>query len=127
MFEDIYKRLAEIFRKTDYIEFAYLFGSHARNAAFPFSDLDIAVYLHPSDISLNRELELHSFLSRELKSDSIDIVILNSAKNNILLEDIVRHGKVVYDGNKDLRESFELKVLHEAMDFKYQRRVFAGR
>ncbi len=124
---DICFKLKELFQKFGGVEFAYLFGSYAKDEISPISDIDIAVYLNPSCDSFDDELGLHSFLSKGLKSDKIDLIIINRVKNIMLLDDIVRYGKVVYDKNPSLREHFELRVLHDAIDFKYQRKVFAGR
>lgn len=124
--KEISKKISAIFEKIERVEFAYLFGSFARGDAFPFSDIDIAVYLKDKP-SLTDELELYSVSGRELGHNNIDLVILNNINNLILLEHIVRYGKVVSDRNPSLRESFELTVLHDVIDFKYQRKVFAGR
>ncbi len=124
--KDLSEKLTTIFRRIEKVEFAYLFGSFARGDDFPFSDIDIAVYLS-GKASLDDELRLYSIIGRELKHDNLDLLILNNTNNIILLEDIVRYGKVIYDRNPSLRESFELRVLHDAIDFKYQRKVFAGR
>jgi predicted nucleotidyltransferase len=124
--EEISSKLNAIFRKIEGIEFAYLFGSIVRGDEFSFSDIDIAVYLS-GKASLADELKLYSIIGRELRQDNVDLLILNNANNIILLDDIVRYGKVVCDKNPSLRESFELRVLHDAIDFKYQRKVFAGR
>jgi predicted nucleotidyltransferase len=119
-------QLNDILSGTGEVEFAYLFGSCARGDSFPFSDIDIAVYLSRKSAPLNVELELHSVLSRKLKSNKVDLVVLNNTHNLMLLEEIVRFGKVVYDKNQSSREEFELKVLHDTIDFKYQRKLFAG-
>lgn len=126
MSDVVLSTLDEIFHKMEVVEFAYLFGSCARADSFPLSDIDIAVYVNSKDISLDDELKLHSALSRGLKSDKVDLVVLNRTNNIMLLDEIVRYGKVVCDKNPSLRESFELRALHAAMDFKYQRKVFAG-
>ncbi|OGW21738.1 MAG: hypothetical protein A2Z82_00060 [Nitrospirae bacterium GWA2_46_11] len=125
-FKELSGKLAGIFHKIEGVEFAYLFGSVARGNEFSFSDMDIAVYLR-GKASLADELRLYSIIGRELKRDNIDLVILNNINNLMLLEDIVGYGRVVYDKNISLRKSFELRVLHDAIDFKYQRKVFAGR
>lgn len=121
-------KLAEIFHeKLKEVEFAYLFGSHARLDASPLSDIDIAVYLNTCRVSLDKELELYAILSRELNSNSIDLIILNNSDNTTLLAEIIRGGKVVYDRSLSLREDFELRILHDSIDFIYQRKVFAGK
>lgn len=124
--KDLSERLNAIFSRIEKVVFAYLFGSFARGDDFPISDIDIAVYLS-GKASLADELRLYSTISRELKHDNIDLIILNNTNNIMLLDEIVRYGKVVCDRNPSLRESFELRVLHDAIDFKHQRKVFAGR
>jgi len=108
------------------IEFAYLFGSYAEGTHTLTSDIDLAVYF-ASNPSVDDELMLHAFLTRKLKTDKIDLLVLNRAKNLILLEEVVRKGKVLYDRNPELRKMFEYKIIHSAIDFKTQRKIFAGR
>lgn len=112
--------------ETIKVEFAYLFGSVSGGNSGAFSDIDIAVYLSIKP-SLEQELDLHLFLSRELKTDRIDLLILNNARNIVLMDEIIKKGIVVYEKNRSLRESFETRILHEAIDFKEQRKVFLGR
>jgi uncharacterized protein len=118
--------LAGIFREAGDVEFAYIFGSMARGEEFPMSDLDIAVYMK-KPLSLDRELALHSRICREIKSNDVDLLVLNKAKNLILIEEIIKNGIIVFDVNPPLRDSFELRILHDAIDFRCQRKVFAGR
>lgn len=130
--EHIKERLREIFERFNLleqplkVEFAYLFGSIPEGLSGVLSDIDIAVYLNLKP-SLDDELRLHLFLSRALHTDRIDLVILNTAKNIILKDEIIRKGVIVYDSNPLLRESFELRTLHDTIDFKDQRKVFLGR
>ncbi|EMS79433.1 DNA polymerase beta domain-containing protein [Desulfotignum phosphitoxidans DSM 13687] len=92
------------------------------------SDIDIAIFLDPPlqmaffDIKTALYLEI----SRSLKMNDIDIVVLNHCKNIILLDRITRHGQVIYESNQDARLDFEQKVLHTAIDFKYQRKRVMG-
>ncbi len=120
-------KLNELFCKMKDVEFAYVFGSYARGDVFPLSDIDVAVYTDQKDMSLDYELKMHSILSKELKSNTVDLIVLNKTRNLMLLDEIIRYGRVVYDRNPSLREDFELRILHDAMDFRYQRKVFAGR
>lgn len=127
MEEKLKKAFAELKNQDKLqIEFAYLFGSYAQGTQTPSSDIDVAVYF-TSEPSVDDELSMHVFLTRQLKTDRIDLLVLNRAKNFILLEEIVRNGKVVYDKNPELRKMFEYKIIHSAIDFKTQRKVFAGR
>ncbi|MEW6104437.1 MAG: hypothetical protein AB1630_11600 [bacterium] len=44
----------------------------------------------------------------------------------MLLEEIIRYGILLFDGDKDLREEFEHKILHYAIEFKEQRKAIVG-
>ncbi len=124
-FNDIFQRFNSLSEGIK-VEFAYLFGSIPQGSSGPLSDIDIAVYLN-KEPSLDEELDLHHFLSRELKTDSLDLVILNRSKNIILMDEIIRTGLLLFEKNPELREDFELNVIHDAIDFKEQRRLFIGR
>jgi predicted nucleotidyltransferase len=108
--------------------FAYLFGSTARAESSLSSDIDIAVYLSEGSTEsyFETKLALYADLCRALKRNDVDLVILNTASNLILLEDIIRSGIVLFDRARDVREDFELGVLHRSIDFKTQRLSVMG-
>lgn len=54
------------------------------------------------------------------------MVVLNTTKNIVLLDEIIRGGIVLVDRDIELREAYEQRILHQAMDFKEQRIVFLG-
>lgn len=112
----------------DHIIFAYLFGSAARNDLRPLSDIDIAVFISEIDKESYYDLKLaiHADLCRALKRNDIDVVVLNTTTNIILLDEIIKYGIVLIDENRNLREEFEHKILHQAIDFKGQRRALIG-
>lgn len=126
--EDIKKNLSSVFERSDTVCFAYLFGSVAKGEVTPLSDTDIAVYLGDTDPGaiFNIKLSLHGDISRALNSNHVDLVVLNTLSNNMLIEDIIRHGVVIYDRDTDMREDYEVKALHQAIDFKTQRLAVIG-
>ena len=115
-------------RYKDRIIFGYLFGSAARNDLRPLSDIDIAVFIGKIDEESYYDLKLaiHADICRVLKRNDIDVVILNTTTNIMLLDEIVRYGVVLIDGDRNSREEFEHKILHQAIDFKGQRRTLVG-
>ena len=119
--------LSQVLSKSQNVLFAYLFGSHITRMITESSDIDLAVYLDKKHPDIDDYLSLHVALSRALKTDKIDLLILNNTSNLILLESIVRHGIIVTDKDKDRREAFELYVLHSAIDFREQRKAVIGR
>jgi len=126
---DITEKIRPVIEKyKDHILFAYLFGSAARNDLRPLSDIDIAVFIGKIDEESYYDLKLaiHADICRVLKRNDIDVVILNTTTNIMLLDEIVRYGVVLIDGDRNLREEFEHKILHQAIDFKGQRRTLVG-
>lgn len=126
--EDIKKTLSPVFERSDTIRFAYLFGSVAKGEVAPLSDIDVAVYI--SDVEpgalFDLKLSLHGDICRALNRNDVDLVVLNTVANNMLIEDIIRHGVVIYDRDIDAREDYEVTSLHQAIDFKTQRLAVMG-
>lgn len=122
--ENIKESLFRVFEGyRDKIVFAYLFGSAAKNEMSPLSDIDIAVYLSgvESEAFFDIKLSLHADICRTLKRNDVDLLILNTVPNNILIADIIRHGVVIYETNREAREDYEVRKLHDAIDFKTHR------
>ena len=110
--------------------FAYVFGSVGTDREIPKSDVDIAVHLGPDAAGrdpFDTRLLLYGELSRALKHDRIDLVVLNTARNMVLLYDIVTRGTLVYDRSPELRMAWEQRTLHMAIDFVEHRRRYMGR
>lgn len=100
----------------------------AKGEVSPLSDIDIAVYLDNIDPNaiFDMKLSLHADICRALKMNNVDMVILNTLNNDMLIDDIIRHGIVIYDRNTALREYFEIMAIHRAIDFKTQRLAVMG-
>lgn len=108
---------------------AYLFGSQATGRAGPLSDIDIAVLL-----SMEREsytgyrIELFGPISDALRTDDIDIVVLNEAPP-FLRNQVFRYGQVIYCRDESARIAFQVRASREYLDFqpyleRYQRALF---
>jgi predicted nucleotidyltransferase len=120
--------LNRLFEKSDPpVLFAYIFGSTGTELQHPQSDLDIAVYIdvEPSAVELNHKLSLYADVSRATKRNDVDVVLLNTCTNNILLYEIMTRGRLIYEADYDARVVYEQRALHSAIDFKEQReRIF---
>lgn len=91
------QELANFFRSIDSVNFAYLFGSIVRGDTNELSDVDIAIMLDESlskKDMFNKELDLISELTCVLKSDKIDLVVLNDAPL-LLKYNIIKDGHVL--------------------------------
>jgi uncharacterized protein len=127
--KNILDALQPVFEKyKDKIIFTYLFGSAARETGYPSGDVDIAVFLSDEGrkSAFDVKLSLYADFCRALKRNDVDVVVLNTAFNLMLLDEIVRYGVILYDADPDMREEFELKILHQAIDFKTQRLAVMG-
>jgi len=113
------KKLTDYLSKQDYIKFAYLFGSVAGKKEGKLSDVDIAIFLDEKLSKKERislQLEMVSHFMSLLKTDRIDVVIMNDAP--ILLKyNIIKHGKILKDDEK--RAEVEAKILSTYLDMKY--------
>ena len=108
--------------KMDEIQFAYLFGSYAKGDYDQRSDIDIAVYLKKQYNNFDTKLKIHHKLEVALRKE-VDLIILNSAKNFNLLEDIFDDGIVIKDSQDDSRIMYELDREHEIKDYKVFRKL----
>ena len=110
--------------------FSYLFGSFAKNSAGPFSDIDIAVYLKGHDFSAER-LDILGDLNRLLKTDEIDLVIINKAPLTLRMK-ILQNCRVLSDNVPFARHSYESITTRSYFDFApvektiFERRFFNG-
>lgn len=114
------QELTNFFRSIDRVKLAYLFGSIVRGDANELSDVDIAVMLDESlskKDMFNEELDLISELTHVLKSDKIDLIVLNDAP--LLLKfNIIKNGHVL-KSDETKRISFETGVMSRYLDERY--------
>lgn len=113
----IIQKLQQILSQTDEVLFAYLFGSYADGGYTQRSDIDIAIYLAKQYSDFDIKLKIHHKLEISLNKE-IDLIVLNSAKNFNLLENIFDNGIVLKDSQDDTRIMYELDKEHEIKDYK---------
>ena len=120
--ENIFKEHAE------QVLFAYLFGSQEQEKTSFNSDVDIAVYLKDElfKSAFDIKSRLYVNISKALKRNDIDLVILNTCQNLILLDQIIRQGSVIYCKDELKRMDFEVMTLHKSIDFRQQRLMAMG-
>ena len=97
------------------IDLAYVFGSRASGTEGPISDCDIAVlFSGPHSPSLRYELA-HK-LTTILKTDRVDLVVLNDAPIELRYA-IIASGIVVYEVNVETRVEYEALTLSQYGDY----------
>lgn len=99
---------------------AYLFGSYAREQQDQVSDVDIALLFHHdlSDEQVDKlELSIWQKLTAILRTDEIDLLVLNHAPLSMQFE-IIRTGKAICNNDNNQRIDFEIKTCAKYWDFK---------
>ena len=93
------KQLRQIFSSSPEVKLGYFFGSRARGDSGPLSDYDFAVYIDDRDpkTKMQIKLDLLEKLSLLLKTDKIDLVILDHLAGPELQYEIIREGKLIYE------------------------------
>jgi len=109
----------ETFGKYKEIKLVYLFGSQAEGKTGPMSDYDFGVYFDektPRDRRLEIILELNGMLMSLLKTNQLDIVVLNEDIGPFLKYQVIR-GKLIYN-IEPYKIIVEPQVLNEYFDFQ---------
>lgn len=110
--------LSHALKKEKAVVFAYLFGSQATHQAGKLSDTDIAIFFRPEVKSTNyfkRKISLLAILSKTLKSENIDLVILNEAPVTLNYQ-ILRSGKLLFSKNEVSRIRFIMRTFSFYLD-----------
>ncbi len=115
-------RLKQLFASKGIIV-AYLFGSHAQNAAKSSSDIDLAVLL-PGDKSSSSEFyrKLITDIRETIGTERFDLLILNNASPTFQHE-VISSGIVIYARSEEEQEHFEMKTRQKYLDTAYLRKV----
>lgn len=113
------KGLESIFAAYPEIKLVYFFGSRATGRGSSTSDYDFAIYFDGIDKAAMYEIrfELFDTLSRYLKSDAIDIVILNLAESPELKFFIIKEGRLILE-REPFKVIVEPNILNEYFDFQ---------
>jgi hypothetical protein len=119
--------LGDALRDEPAIVFAYLFGSRADGTAGPRSDVDVAVYLVDGVDAFNMRLTLMGRLAACLRTDALDVIVLNDAPL-ALTGRIVESRRVVLDRAPGVRQAFESLTARMFNDFRIrERRLLSAR
>ncbi len=91
------------------IVFAYIFGSYGMGKQNPLSDVDIAVYLSSEKDFFEKKLALIGKINAILKTDEVDLVILNEAPLSLQFQ-VLKTGQLLFTRNKDRLINFKSMV-----------------
>lgn len=122
--KDNMEKAKKIFQACSEARLVYLFGSRAKGDVGPLSDYDFAVYFNEKTSKqemFDLKFSLEDKLSREFKTNKIDIVILNLTESPELKYNIIKEGKIIYEV-EPYRVIVEPKILNSYFDFIYSLR-----
>ena len=106
--------------------FAYLFGSLSKGKPSPLSDVDVAVFLREGDL-LEKRLEILGHLMEILKTDEVDLVILNTAPLPLRMR-IIQQKTLLADNEPFARHIFESATTRTFLDFsEIEKRILKKR
>lgn len=101
--------LKEVLLKDGEIIFGYVFGSYGMGRPSPLSDVDIAFYVLSGKDGFEKKLALMEEITSILKTDEVDIVILNKAPL-VLCYQVLKTGRLLFSKDERLRLDFINKV-----------------
>jgi len=120
--DEIRNTLNGYLQKHPEIEVAYIFGSLAQGKTNALSDIDIAIITDSQQINnktyrYGYKAEILTDLIKLLKTNNIDLVILNKA-NTLLKHRVLHHGILIYSKNERERINFQIDTINKYNDFK---------
>ena len=120
--DEIKKTLNGYLQKHPEIEVTYIFGSLAQGKTNVLSDIDIAIITDSQQINnktyrFGYKAEILTDLIKLLKTNDIDLVILNEA-NTLLKHRVLHHGKLIYSKNEKKRINFQIDTINKYNNFK---------
>jgi hypothetical protein len=122
----LFPKLREELSKERDIVFVYIFGSYGTNRVGPLSDVDIAVYLDEKDNVtgsknyFDRKIELNLLITEVLKTDEVDLVILNETSPEFAFN-VLKTGYLLFSKDERKRIAFETHTMKLYQDFKFHR------
>ncbi len=110
--------LCEIFRLYPEIKLVYLFGSRANGKIGPLSDYDFGIYLDEKDPKkrFDLRLELLGKIVTELKTDNVDLCVINDIDSPELKYNIIKDGILIFE-EEPFKVLVEPKILNDYFDF----------
>ena len=114
--------IASYFKVRPEVVAVYLFGSYAPGREKPFSDIDLGVLLDHKSLPKKNDLEtIYTVeLGRQLRKD-FHIIFMNAA-GEILLSQIFKRGKCIFQRNPRLLSRFKTASYSRIADFGFHRK-----
>jgi uncharacterized protein len=108
--DELTVRLTDVLKTRSSIWLVYLFGSQAEGSPGPKSDYDFAVLLDRDRDDRQLQAELAHELAIALKTELVDVVVLNRAPVELAYA-VIANGRLLYERDVATRVEYEAKVL----------------
>ncbi len=118
MDKEEFSDLVSVFVDYAEIKLVYFFGSKAEGKAGALSYFDFAFYIDQKDHKKLYELKLSLIdrLSLFLKTDKVDVALLNLIDSPEMKYNIIKYGKLIFE-REPFKVLIEPKILNEYFDF----------
>lgn len=112
------EKLKKALKKMPSVKLGYLFGSRANNQSGPTSDYDFAFYIDEKDAVKRFDVKtlLQERITKLLRTDKVDVVILNDVKSPELKYNIIKDSVLFYE-KEPFKVLIEPRVMNEYFDF----------
>jgi predicted nucleotidyltransferase len=124
--EQLLSRVKRALLPLSAVRAALLYGSRASEQAHDESDIDIAVLLDEAPDSSQRKQLLWTLLGalgQELRSDRIDLVLLNEAPPKLAFH-VLKHGRVAFVRDPVEFHRFQVRTYSRHADYQPVERWF---
>lgn len=110
-----------LFAQYPEIKLGYFFGSRADDSANSMSDYDFGLQIDRDTDRLSIKSDIQAQLTLILKTDKVDVVIMNNSQNPLLVYNIITMGKLIYE-IEPYKIITEPKILNMYFDFMLEKR-----
>lgn len=113
------ERIRAVLERFPAVVAGFLSGSVARGGQTPLSDIDVAVWLRPElppDERSEIRLELLDALTSELRTDRVDLIVLNDAQPAVRYN-LLKDGKRIYCADEALTAELQVRAIKLYFDF----------
>lgn len=121
---DALKQVLEAYRKKGKVLLAYLYGSWAKGSQHKRSDIDLAVYIDPSDEKEAIEITDAILMTSEIP---VEILRLDDGDESPFIVQEALKGIPLVDPDMDTLYRVAHRALHDCESIRFKRTVVQGR